>query len=819
MESEAAMAYVVSTEDAPKKSETIVEKAKKCWKLAREAWADQYARERDDIAFQIPENQWTEKAREQRKGRPMLSVSLTRQPMQLVQNQASAAQLGVDIHPVTEDATDDLAETKQGIYRRIERDSSAKQARLWALDRAKQCGRGWYRVNTQWDEDGDDEWDQEIVIERILYQDSVYIDPSAQKPDFSDAEWAFVSSWVPRERFRREFPKAKISEATDHAFRDMAGSEPDWVKVDNGKEAILVVEYFYKVHDYKTIEGPDGRKRTKDTVSVKWCKIAGCEDEPLEETDWPGRYIPLIPVIGIELQPMDGQRRWEGMVRPAMDAQRIYNHAISSVVEDISRLSKAPYIGAHGQFEGFEDQWENINTTNQPYAEYNAKVDGIPNPLPPPSPMQIDGSKMQLSLQLVQMGKELIQSATAIYDPSLGVGERGESGRKVLALQQQADAGTSNYTQNLAEISMRYEAMVILDLMPKIYDRPGRITRVLGGEEETRSVMLNQPFQSDPRTGQPVPVEVKDEMGQPIPAELLRQGAQLPPDAKLYDLSRGKYSLTVTVGKSHQTRLQEGAEEVGKILEAAPELMPIIGPTYFRFRDFPGAKEIADLLKQLREKTHPGLGDTKDKQSPEQLQAQLAAAQQQMQEMQQVIEQMNKALETDAQKQQAQMAKAQMDNAAKVQIAQEDNATKLAVAQMQAEQKTMLEGIAAQIERQMEAIRHAFETRTHREQMAHEIAKQNDQQQHERVLQREKGMLDVAKQGMQIMHADATAERDEKSATRERHEGMAHEAAMAAGKGTTIEYKREGAQEQDSEQAREQSSGASRVPKQPKGDE
>jgi len=168
--------------------ETLLETAKRNFRLVQETEAHQREREKEDLRFQIAENQWDEAAKEQRKGRPMLSISLLQQPMQLVQNQAASADLGVNIHPISEDADDELAEIKQGLYRRIERDSNASQVRLWAFDRAKQCGRGWYRVMTQWDEDGDDPFDQEIVIKRILYQDCVYMDPAAIEPDFSDAE-------------------------------------------------------------------------------------------------------------------------------------------------------------------------------------------------------------------------------------------------------------------------------------------------------------------------------------------------------------------------------------------------------------------------------------------------------------------------------------------------------------------------------------------------------------------------------------------------------------------------------------------------------
>jgi hypothetical protein len=754
------MAYSESgVESKTEKKETVVERAKRCWKEVCDIEAPQRERELEDIKFQIPENQWPEKGYQDRKkaGRPTLSISLLRQPLQLIHNQAAAAQLGVDIHPVNETASAELAEIKQGIYRRIERDSNAEQARLWGLDRAEQCGRGWYRVNTQWDEDGDDPWDQEIVIERILHQESVYMDPSAQQPDFSDAEWAFVATWVPLDRFRREFPNAKIAKS-DSDFSFGMQHEPDWVKTDSGKRAVLVVEYFYKHHEYVTVQDGD-RKREMDKVTVKWCKLTGAEPEPLEEQDWNGRYIPLIPVIGIELQPINGERRWEGLVRPARDAQTAFNYAISSEVEDVARVSKTPYVGAVGQFEGHEDKWATANVKNYPYLEYNPIVDQVGRqPLPPPAPMQIDGSKMQLSMQLASEAKNLVQSATAIFDPSLGqVNTREKSGRHVLALQQQGEASTSHFTNNLAKITMRYEAMVVLDLMPKIYDRPGRVTRVLGGEDETKTVMLNQHF-------------VKDAEGKPVPAEPNAPGAQI------YDLTKGKYSLSVTIGKSQQTRLQEGAEEIGKILEAAPQLMTVIGPTYFRFRDFPGAKEIADILKEMREKEFPGLGQDKDGQAtPDQLKAQLSAQAQQMQLVQAQLQQAMEAIKTDQAKQQAQIMKAQLDAQTKSQVAQIESQTELAIANQNNQTKLAIEKLAASVQALVEERKGADELLSRAEGQAHEVGLQETKLQHERLKQ---------------------------------DKDHAHDVAMAAAGGNTMEFTREGGQESDQERSDERSEGS-----------
>jgi len=683
----------------------LLERVKACFKLAVDSEAKQRERERDDLSFQVPENQWDEEAKKQRQGeivggqvvppRPMLSISLLAQPIQLILNQAAQAKLGIDLQPVSEAADSDIADVKQGLYRRIERDSNAHQARLWALDRAIQCGRGWYRVNTQWDEDGDDPLDQEIVVERIFRQDCVYIDPAAVEPDFSDARWGMIVGWVPLETFQEEFPGVKVPTG-DTEFLAWMKEEPEWARMEgtDKDKAVLVGEYFYKIHDRETVEAVTGKgknkqtiKRTMERVRVKYCKVTG--RDVFDRQDWAGRYIPLVPVIGRELQPFDGERRWVGLVRGARDGQQFANYSASNVVEAMALEPKAPWIMAEGQDEGFEDEWDQANRRNFQRLRYKpTTVDG--QLAPPPQRSLTDGSKLTLALQSFSMARELVQTATAFHQPSLGqlpAQRDAQSGRALLALQQQADAGTGDFLQHLSQISMRYEAKVVLDLIPVIYDRPGRVTQILGDEDVAKTVMLGRPFVPDAE-GMPQELPPRLPGMPPMP---------MPSEAKEYDLSKGKYAISVNVGKSYQTRLQEGQSEIGEVLQAQPNLMPAIGATYFRFRDFPGSKEIADILKKMRDQQYPFLRDEND-QSLEAVQAQLQQAQAQLEQMQQQLQQAMQALQTEQAKQQATVRKAQIDAQVNMQKAQVDAASAAQIAQIKQETELQIAQIKAELE-------------------------------------------------------------------------------------------------------------------------
>src|SRR5689334_224507 len=87
-------------------------------KLSDDAFAMQRAREAEDLEFQDPEKQWPPEAYEERKGRPMIGISLTQQPLQTTYNQINEAKFGVDLKPVNETSLTEVAEAKKGLYSR-----------------------------------------------------------------------------------------------------------------------------------------------------------------------------------------------------------------------------------------------------------------------------------------------------------------------------------------------------------------------------------------------------------------------------------------------------------------------------------------------------------------------------------------------------------------------------------------------------------------------------------------------------------------------------------------------------------------------------
>jgi hypothetical protein len=146
-------------------------------------------------------------------------------------------------------------------------------------------------------------------------------------------------------------------------------------------------------------------------------------------------------------------------------------------------------------------------------------------------------------------------------------------------------------------------------------------------------------------------------------------GLMPPPPAEkpveLYDLRKGRYGITVSIGRSYKSRREEGADEMGQLFQANPALFPLLGDIYLKFRDFPGHLEAAERVKKM---LPPPLQDQDDGPDPQMLQQQIQESGQMVEELTKALDEKTQLIEQEGQKLQAQAQRSQMDNQAKIDI-------------------------------------------------------------------------------------------------------------------------------------------------------
>jgi hypothetical protein len=671
------------------------------FKLASEAEQKTRRDALDDLKFRAGE-QWPSDIMTSRglDGRPCLTINRLPPIIRQITNEQRQQRPSINVNPVGSGSDQDTAETLQGIVRHIEVNSDAEIAYDTAFESAVTIGFGFWGIETDYIPKS---FDQEIKIRRIKNPFMVYFDPSAVEPCYEDAMWAFEVEDIPKDEYKLDFPNSKAAALMD--FESIGDQAPDWAN----KDTIRVAMYWHVEQSQRTLvktsmgdikweeevdqatENVIASRKVLDRKVVK-SKINAIEI--LEETQWPGNWIGLVPVLADDLE-IDGDRHLAGIVRDAKDPQRMYNYWHSSATETIALAPRAPYVGAVGQFENQEAKWQMANQRNLTYLEYNP-VSAAGKDVPPPQRQQYEPPIQSMNLMLRNASDDL-KSVTGVFDPSLGQQKSDQSGKAVQLLQKQSDVSNLHFTDNLSR-AMRHTGRLLIDLIPKIYDSP-RVQRIINPDQSVDHVIVHS--------------------GQETEAQGLGQ-TQDPAIAKIYDLSAGQYDVTVSVGPSYQTKRQEAVASIMALVSAYPQIMQSSGDLLVGQMDWPMAKEIAKRLKMM---LPPQLQD-EDDQSPD---AQIQKLQQQNQQLAQQHDLLTKALnettdklKTDYAKQQANIAIKKLDSQTRIAVAEITTAAQTAITRAQ---------IVADVLRELHGSAH--ELALQKDQQSFEADQSDQQQQHE----------------------------------------------------------------------------------------
>jgi len=597
----------------------IIDEAKDFLKLCNDADTMNRQEALEDLKF-VNGDQWPVELQNSRnlESRPILTINKLDGYCRQVTNQQRQQRPRIKVHGTNSQAQEKTAEVIEGMTRHIEVNSNADNAYDTAFDHAVRMGWGFWRVTTNYV--SEDSFDQEIYIDAIDNPFTVYFDPNSERVDGSDADRCLITTMMSKEKFRKLYPDC--DDGSSFTQRGTGDAQSEWIT----KEDIRIAEYFYVQRESailyqlsdgtsKFAEGKDFFKRLElaglEVVNerpsykrtVKWKKLTAIE--VIEEREWPGMYIPVVPVYGRHVVIGDKKKKF-GMVRHAKDAQRMYNFWQTTITESVALAPKAKWIMAEGQDEGHENEWAGANVKSYPLLRYKqTDIDG--NSAPPPQRLQPEPPPTGVMAAAQSINQD-ISTLMGIYDPSQQL-PGNMSGKALNGQQQQVDLTNFDFYDNLTK-SIQHTGKIILDLIPHVYDSQ-RVMRIIGPDGKPDLVGINEPKQDE-------------------------QGVW----TVMHDMSVGKYDVVMDTGPGYNSKRQEAVESMVDMLKVDPALMQQAGDLIFRNMDFPGADIIADRLAA----GNP-LAQIDDKSPiPPQVQMQLKQAQAQVQQMQQQMQQMQLAM-------------------------------------------------------------------------------------------------------------------------------------------------------------------------------
>jgi hypothetical protein len=219
--------------------------------------------------------------------------------------------------------------------------------------------------------------------------------------------------------------------------------------------------------------------------------------------------------------------------------------------------------------------------------------------------------------QMSQFAVTEMEASVGMYKSALGQQSNAVSGRAKLADERSSDTSTFHFIDNLSR-SIEQLGRVVVGLIPLVYDTE-RIKHIIGVNDERSMVKINPN---------------------------MPQGVKLDQKGKVVEINPnvGKYDVRVKAGPSYTSQREETAQQLADMIQAQPQLAPVLGPMWARMKDMPESDRIARLLLAMAPPQVQALESEEDD-IPPQAQAKIQQLEQQLNEMHQMMDMASKKLQ------------------------------------------------------------------------------------------------------------------------------------------------------------------------------
>lgn len=535
---------------------------------------------KEDNDFSMGE-QWDGESRKGRsspgKERPCITVNKIDPLVHRIVNDAMQQEMEAEVKPIDSDSSPHTAYILEGLVRKIQVDSKAKEKYIWAYQGAVRAGFGYFRILP--DYLPPPSFDQTLRVEFIKDPMSVSYDPDCLDSAGKDANFAIISEEISMVA-AMEIIEAVGADASD---LDFIPDKKIW-EISSG--TVRHAEMYWKVRKddtlfllkdnstvYKSeldaeklafinsVPGMILKQRDVRSFVVRYTRL--CNGKVIEKFDTSSKYIPIVRVVGREGY-IDGEKDFRGITRNSMDSNRMYNVMSSLLLERIGLAPRAPYIGAAGQFEGYEDQWLNANNENLPKLEYNpVALAGVP--LPPPSKNDAASGDPTIE-RYMQITEKDIKDTSAMSDAFMGTRTNETSGAGIKARAAQSGTATYDFLEQL-KYSIEHAALIMIDMIPSTFSEQ-EVIGIIGPDYKEDIINLK--------------------------GFLTPQGEVVP-----IDFTKGQYGIKIDVSTGDKTRREQAVESLSFLLQTNPQAGSLVMDVFVSNLDIKNADKIAKRFKAM----------------------------------------------------------------------------------------------------------------------------------------------------------------------------------------------------------------------------
>ncbi|MDO7225129.1 portal protein [Acinetobacter baumannii] len=649
-----------------KDQDSILDEIKKNLRYAEDYWHDNYERGVEDKEFvTVKGAQWEDGAvaRRTAEGKPSLEFNLCRAYCRQQINTQRQNRAQVKVVPVDNGADADKANIIEGLIKDTEESSDAESAYDQAAENAVYGAIGFFRIVT--DYVSELSFNQEPRFMTVHNPHAWYIDPQSKALDGSDARWAVGGEWVDKDIIEDKYGTKAV---VDFAMSEYS----DWCNTKD--KTVLIVEYFKieEVSDelWMLEDGTTNYKsalldefgvsedelkplvtnfRPTTRTEVKWYKASG--SEVLEETVFPGKYIPVIPVYG-EVTYIGEERYLHSLVHFAKDPQRLYNYWKSTEAQILQKNQDDILVVDPKGVSGHEEEWRDPSK----FAAVHYKhIDESQQPIP--APYRIGAAQPPVGvLNAAESAKVAITDILNMHAPIMGGDSQEVSGVAIGMRQRQSETAQFHLQDNLNK-SIRHAGRILLGLYQALYTVP-MVRRIIGADGEAKQINLFD------KTA----------------------------DGVLADVTIGRYDVRMDTGPSFNTQREQNFALMMQLLSMNPQLFSLIGDILLQNSPLLNAKEISERIRSTMPPQVLGKGEQID---PEQAKAQIQQLDQLVQKMTTHIEMLQKEVNDKDKEHQLEMFKAQLQYEKDIQVAQINAASRADVQELKGAVDLMKQQVAS----------------------------------------------------------------------------------------------------------------------------
>lgn len=286
------------------------------------------------------------------------------------------------------------------------------------------------------------------------------------------------------------------------------------------------------------------------------------QNQIIEFTDWPSKFLPLIFVDG-DSNFINGQQYTRSFIHEAKDAQKFVNYVGSEVAAEIKNRRREQWMGTPDNIVGNEQMWRN--------PELQSGI-LIAKPDPKTGAMPIKMAPWEISPSLLQQYQRGCQDMREILGFSENEALAGHDMSGKARRERKLEGSMSAYVwfDNLNQ-AIEQGGRVVLDLLP-----------VIAGDNERHMVVSK----SDGRTES---ITLNKIVGQTEDGKEIRDNA----------LDAGDYDVEIDTGPSFAVQKDIALEFFQQTIQANPQTFPLIADLWAKNLDVQYMPQIAERFKTL----------------------------------------------------------------------------------------------------------------------------------------------------------------------------------------------------------------------------